>query len=80
MMSAQDARKIVAENIQRLLDKKGVSQTKMADDLDLKETTVSGWMTAQKYPRIDKLQKMADYTKICLLFCDKWNGYENFIS
>lgn len=61
MMSAQDARKIVAENIQRLLDKKGVSQTKMADDLDLKETTVSGWMTAQKYPRIDKLQKMADY-------------------
>lgn len=33
----------------------------MADDLDLKETTVSGWMTAQKYPRIDKLQKMADY-------------------
>ena len=61
MMSAQDARKIVAENIQRLLDKKGVTQTKMADDLELKETTVSGWMTAQKYPRIDKLQKMADY-------------------
>ena len=61
MMSAQDARKIVAENIQRLLDKKGVSQTKMADDLDFKETTVSGWMTAQKYPRIDKLQQMADY-------------------
>lgn len=61
MMSAQDARKIVADNIQRLLNKKSVTQTKMADDLGFKETTVSGWMTAQSYPRIDKIQKMADY-------------------
>ena len=61
MMSAQDARKIVAENIQRLLDRKGITQTQMADELGFKETTVSGWMTAQKYPRIDKIQKMADY-------------------
>lgn len=61
MMSAQDARKIVAENIQRLLNRKGITQTQMADELGFKETTVSGWMTAQKYPRIDKIQKMADY-------------------
>lgn len=61
MMSAQDARKIIAENIQRLLDRKGITQTQMADELGFKETTVSGWMTAQKYPRIDKIQKMADY-------------------
>ena len=61
MMSAQDARKIVAENIQRLLARKGITQTQMADELGFKETTVSGWMTAQKYPRIDKIQKMADY-------------------
>lgn len=61
MMSAQDARKIVADNIQRLLNKKSVTQTKMADDLGFRETTVSGWMTAQSYPRIDKIQKMADY-------------------
>ena len=61
MMSAKDARVIVAANIKRLLHKKGVTQTKMADDLEFKETTVSGWMAAKTYPRIDKIQKMADY-------------------
>lgn len=61
MMSAKDARVIVADNIKRLLHKKGVTQTKMADDLEFKETTVSGWMAAKTYPRIDKIQKMADY-------------------
>lgn len=61
MMSAKDARVIVADNIKRLLHKKGVTQTKMADDLKFKETTVSGWMAAKTYPRIDKIQKMADY-------------------
>lgn len=64
MMSAQDARKIVAENIQRLLNRKGITQTQMADELGFKETTVSGWMTAQKYPRIDKPKASAKEARI----------------
>ena len=33
----------------------------MAKDLDLKESTVSSWINAVKYPRRDKIELLADY-------------------
>ena len=54
-------KQIVAYNLQRLLDKKGVTQTQMANYLDYPEMTVSNWMQAKTYPRVDKMQEMADY-------------------
>lgn len=61
MKTVESQRQIVANNIQRLLDKKGKTQTDMAKELDIPETTVSSWLNAKKYPRIDKVQLMADY-------------------
>src|SRR5699024_2144645 len=54
-------KQIVAHNLQRLLDKKGVTQTQMANHLNYPEMTVSNWMKAKTYPRVDKMQEMADY-------------------
>src|SRR5699024_2058847 len=54
-------KQIVAYNLQRLLDKKGVTQTQMANHLKYPEMTVSNWMKAKTYPRVDKMQEMADY-------------------
>lgn len=54
-------RKILASNIDRLLKENRKTQTDMARDLELAETTVSSWLNGKRYPRIDKIQMMADY-------------------
>lgn len=64
MKTVEYQRKILADNIQRLLDKNGKTQTDMARELGIPETTVSSWLNAKKYPRIDKVQLMADYFNV----------------
>jgi len=54
-------KEIVAKNLQKLLDRKGVTQTQMANHLGYPEMTVSNWIKAKTYPRVDKMQEMADY-------------------
>lgn len=57
-------RKILSDNINRYLNRKGISQTDMARDLGIPETTVSSWLNNKKYPRIGSIQAMADYFKV----------------
>lgn len=52
---------ILAENLKNHLRSKGVTQTMMANALDIPETTVSNWVKGKTYPRPDKIQLMADY-------------------
>jgi len=59
--SAGNMKEIMAKNLKLLLDRRGLSQTDMARDLNIPETTVSNWMKASTYPRIDKIQLVADY-------------------
>lgn len=54
-------KQIMAENIKRLLDKKGLNPRQMALALDFKYTTVLDWVNAKTYPRIDKIEIMANY-------------------
>ncbi|MDH8783408.1 MULTISPECIES: helix-turn-helix domain-containing protein [Bacillati] len=55
------AKEILSKNLKNLLEHKGKTQTDMAKDLDLKESTVSSWLNAVKYPRRDKIELLADY-------------------
>lgn len=57
-------RKTLSENIQKLLNKKKVSQTDMARDLNIAETTVSSWINGKRYPGLKNLQLMADYFNV----------------
>lgn len=57
-------RKVLSENIQHFLDRKGIKQTDMARDLEIAETTVSSWMNAKRYPGLKSLQLMADYFNV----------------
>lgn len=54
-------KQIMAENIKRLLDMKGLNPRQMALALDFKYTTVNDWVNAKSYPRIDKIEIMANY-------------------
>lgn len=54
-------KQIMAENIKRLLDMKGLNPRQMALALDFKYTTVNDWVNAKSYPRIDKIEIMANF-------------------
>lgn len=57
-------RSILANNIRIHLARKGKSQTDMSRELNIAETTVSSWMNCERYPRLDKIQLMADYFNV----------------
>ncbi|AMW98410.1 LexA family protein [Rummeliibacillus stabekisii] len=63
-MKEKQLNEILIKNLQYYFDRKGITQTDMARDLNFPETTVSNWMKGNTYPRPDKLQMMADYFNI----------------
>lgn len=54
-------REILSRNLSKLMRINGKTQMDLANDLKISQTTVSEWMNGKKYPRIDKLQLLADY-------------------
>ncbi|HAR6483411.1 TPA: helix-turn-helix transcriptional regulator [Staphylococcus pseudintermedius] len=58
------AKEILSNNLKKLLHQKGKTQTDMAKELNLKESTVSSWMNSVKYPRREKIEMLADYFNV----------------
>lgn len=54
-------KEIMAKNIRYYMDKKGIDRQTLVADLGLKYMTVSDWINAKTYPRIDKIELMANY-------------------
>ena len=54
-------KKIMGLNIQRLMDKKGIDRNKLSEDINVSYTTISDWINGKTYPRIDKIELMANY-------------------
>lgn len=60
----KSAREIFAENLQKLLNERKVDQSELARYLGISNASVSYWLSGEKYPRIDKIQKIADFFNI----------------
>lgn len=60
-MSNLGNREVFSNNLIRLMSEKQIERTQLCNDLNLKYSTVSDWITAKKYPRIDKIEIMAKY-------------------
>lgn len=63
-ISASEQREIVARNLNNLLEKNNKKKIDVFKDLEkygISETTVYSWFNGKKYPRIDKIQLLADY-------------------
>lgn len=60
-MTALGNKQIMADNIAYYMSVKGVDRNQLCDDLNFKYSTVSEWLAAKKYPRIDKIEIMAAY-------------------
>lgn len=63
-MDANTLKIIFSNNLKKYLNRNGISQTDLANELNIPETTFSNWMQAKTYPRPDKIQMLADYFKI----------------
>jgi len=56
-----DNKEVFASNLKLYMKMKNKTQIDIADQLDVSQSTVSDWINGNKYPRIDKLQLLADY-------------------
>ena len=54
-------KEIMAKNIRKYLELNDMTQTDLCNALGLKFMTVSDWVNAKSYPRIDKIEMMANY-------------------
>ena len=57
-------KKIMAKNIQHYMDLYNKTRNDICQDLGIKYTTFTDWIKANTYPRIDKIELMANYFNI----------------
>lgn len=60
-MNNDKSKEIFARNLEIQMTRKGVDRNKLCSDLDLKYTTVRDWLKGITYPRIGKIELLADY-------------------
>ena len=60
-MNTEENKRIMAENIKRFMDSKGVTNQQICDALGFKYTTFMDWIKGVTYPRIGKVEAMANY-------------------
>lgn len=63
-MSDLGNKEVMAQNIQHYMNEWGISRKELANKLGLSYTTLSSWLQADSYPRIDKIEKMANFFQI----------------
>lgn len=63
-MSNLGNKNIFAKNLKYYMEKSGKDRNEICKDLNLKYSTFSEWVNANKYPRIDKIELIANYFNI----------------
>ena len=60
-MNSLGNKKIMADNIKKYMDIKHKTRQDLCRDLGFAYSTLTDWINAVKYPRIDKIEMMANY-------------------
>lgn len=63
-MSDLGNKEIMAKNLKFYMDKYGKDRNDISNDLNIPYTTVTAWVTAETYPRIDKIEMLSNYFNI----------------
>lgn len=63
-MSSLGNKEVMAKNIRYYMERKGLNAKDFSIELDFKYSTVLDWLNAKTYPRIDKIEMMANYFNI----------------
>lgn len=60
-MSNNKSKEIFSANLEKLMSSRDIDRNKLCSDLGLKYTTVRDWLKGITYPRIGKIELLADY-------------------
>lgn len=63
-MAWVENKKVMAKNINRLLNLKGKTRKEACADMGITYSTFTEWASGRKYPRIDKIEIMANYFNV----------------
>lgn len=55
------SKQVFSKNLRNLMEKSGKTQKEVADVVGVAPPTFNEWLSGKKFPRIDKIQKLADY-------------------
>ena len=61
MKSSLGNKEIFSKNLKRYLEKSGKDRKELAEIWGFPYSTVTEWVNGKKYPRIDRIEVMADY-------------------
>lgn len=56
-----DSKKIFAKNLKRAMEAKGVNRRELSEVLGISYFTISDWATGKKQPRMDNVERLANY-------------------
>ena len=59
-------REILAKNLKEIMKLKGIKRKDLSDQLNIKYSTLSEWLKATRYPRIETLRLVADYLEVSI--------------
>lgn len=60
-MSSIGNKIVLSKNLRRLMDERNVDRAQICKDIGVAYTTFNDWYNGSKYPRIDKIEMMANY-------------------
>ena len=60
-MKNLESKETLARNLRRILEARGMQAKDLCEIAGASQTSISEWMTAKKYPRIDKIERMANF-------------------
>jgi len=71
-------REIFAKNLRFFMEEKGISQADICRELNVSSATASDWCNGNKFPRTDKIQRLADLLGVRLSALTTENGPEDY--
>lgn len=60
-MNGAENKEVFSENLRYYMEKQNKDRNQVCNDLALKYTTFADWYNGNKYPRIDKIELLANY-------------------
>lgn len=60
-MASSEGKEIMGRNIKRLIKQREITAARLAEIVGVSTATISDWSNGKTYPRIDKIEAMAEY-------------------
>lgn len=55
---------ILSKNLKKYIARSGKDRSEIAKELNLSYSTLTDWVNGKKYPRINNIEKLAEYFKV----------------